>query len=185
MTEHIFQRVYFMSFRVPILILLAAALASGCGFHLRGKLPLPDQLQVIAVSSPDPEVRDEMVNALQASGAEVVDEAEALSVLDMYEVNFDRKVRTIDTRGKVSGYILRYDVSYRVVNQEGDELRDTRLALQRDYNFDPNQVLQAEEEEEALREDMIQELAQRIMRQLVTIAGLSIEAPVPGEKESA
>jgi outer membrane lipopolysaccharide assembly protein LptE/RlpB len=87
----------------------------------------------------------------------------------MYEVKFTRTVRTINTRGKVTGYILRYDVSYRVVNEAGDELRDSTLALQRDYNFDPNQVLQAEEEEEALREDMIEELTQRIMRQLVTI----------------
>jgi len=171
-----------MSFRALIQILVAAALVTGCGFHLRGNLPLPDELKVIAVSSPDGQMREQMVNALEASGAQVVDEAAAQSVLDMYEVVFDRKVRTIDTRGKVTGYTLRYDVSYRVLNAEGDELRDTSLAIQRDYNFEPEQVLQAEEEEEALREDMVEELSQRIMRQLVTIAGLSIEIPAPGAR---
>lgn len=175
-----------MVFRALIQILVAAALVTGCGFHLRGKLPLSQQLQVIAVSSTDGEFRDEVVDALQASGAEVVeDETVARSILDLYDVKFDRKVRTIDTRGKVTGYVLRYDVRYRVMNQEGDELRDTRLALQRDYNFEPDQVLQAEKEEESLREDMIEELTQRIMRQLVTIAGLTIELPVPGEGASA
>lgn len=159
-----------MSFRALIQVLVISALLSGCGFHLRGNLPLPEQLSVIAVSTSDQDVKEEMVSALEASGAQVVaDPAGARSLLDMYEVKFTRTVRTINTRGKVTGYILRYDVSYRVVNETGDELRDSTLALQRDYNFDPNQVLQAEEEEEALREDMIEELTQRIMRQLVTI----------------
>lgn len=165
-----------MSFRALIQVLLISALVSACGFHLRGKLPLPDQLSIIAVSSTDQDVKKEMVKALEASGAQVVaDEAGARALLDMYVVNFTRRVRTINTRGKVTGYILRYDVSYRVVDEAGEELRDARLALQRDYNFDPNQVLQAEAEEEALKEDMIEELTQRIMRQLVTIASRKIE----------
>lgn len=169
-----------MFFRALIVTLVAASLAAGCGFHLRGKLPLPEQLKVISVSSPDPEMREEMVNALEASGAQVVDEGQAQSLLDMYNVSFNRRVRTIDTRGKVTGYTLLYRVSYRVLNEAGDELRDTNLALNRDYNFDPSRVLQAEEEEESLREDMIEEMTQRIMRQLVTIAGLRIDNPAAG-----
>jgi LPS-assembly lipoprotein len=175
-----------MSFRALIHILAAAALMSSCGFHLRGNLPLPDQLQVIAVSSTNHAVKEEMVSALQASGAQVIDdETAARSVLDMYDVKFDRKVRTIDTRGKVTGYVLRYDVSYRVVNKDGKELRNSTLAIQRDYNFDPNQVLQAEEEEDSLKDDMIKELTRRIMRQLVTIASRTIGAPGPLEHASA
>lgn len=174
-----------MAVRALIQMLVAAALVTGCGFHLRGKLPLPPKLEVIAVSIEDIDFREEMVDALEASGARVVDEAEARSVLEMYNVQFDRSVRTIDTRGKVTGYILRYDVSYRVTDDQGEELRDTTIALQRDYNFDPEQVLQAEREEDSLREDMIEELVQRIMRQLVTIAALTIEVPVPGERASA
>lgn len=178
-----------MTFRALILLGVTAALASGCGFHLRGSVPLSDQLKIIAVSIPDREVRDEMVSALESADAEVVDDPTlARAVLDMYEVDYNRTVRTIDTRGKVTGYVLRYDIRYRVVNADGEQLRETRLALQRDFNFDPNQVLQAEREEESLREDMVKELAQRIMRQLVTIAGLDIESvpgSVPGERAAA
>jgi len=173
-----------MVFRTLIQILVATALVTGCGFHLRGKLPLPERLQVVAVSSQDREVYEEMVKALEASGAKVVDEADARSLLDLYEVKFTRKVRTIDTRGKVTGYVLRYDISYSVTADDGTELRDTTLALQRDYNFDPEQVLQAEEEEESLREDMVADLTQRIMRQLVTIAALDIEIPETREQRT-
>lgn len=160
-----------MSIRALILVLVVSALVSGCGFKLRGSIPLPEQLKLIAVNSQDRALRDEMVSALEAAEGEVVSDPEAArAVLDLYEVEFQRRVRTLDTRGKVTGYNLRYDVRYRVVNDQGEELRSTRLAIQRDYNFDPNEVLQAEEEEEALREDMLGELSQRIMRQLVTIS---------------
>lgn len=171
-----------MAYRALIVSVVAAVLASGCGFHLRGKIPLPEKLEVIAVTTPAThaidvaDVKEEMVSALEAGGAQVVsDPASARAVLDMYEVNFDRKVRTIDTRGKVTGYILRYDIKYRVVDAEGKQLRDTHLALQRDYNFDPEQILQAEEEEDSLREDMVKELTRRIMRQLVTIGALDLD----------
>ncbi len=174
-----------MSIRALIMSVAAAALVAGCGFHLRGQLPLPEQLQVIAVTGTDRDFMDEMVDALTASGAEVVDEGAATAILELYNVEFNRNVRTIDTRGKVTGYNLRYDVSYRVIDEEGQELRDTTLSLRRDYNFEPEQVLQAEEEEESLRENMVEELTRRIMRQLVTIAGLSIEIPTPGERASA
>lgn len=174
-----------MSIRALIMSVAAAALVAGCGFHLRGQLPLPEQLKVIAVTGTDRDFMDEMVDALEASGAEVVDEAAARSVLELYDVQFNRNVRTIDTRGKVTGYNLRYDISYRVVDEEGQELRDTTLSLRRDYNFEPEQVLQAEEEEESLRENMVEALVRRIMRQLVTIAGLTIENPTPGERASA
>jgi len=176
-----------MSIRSLILVLVAAALASGCGFHLRGSIPLPEQLKLIAVTGQNAELRDEMVNALEAAEAEVVaDPAAARAVLDLYEVNFERTVRTIDSRGKVTGYNIRYDIRYRVVNEDGEELRDSRLAIKRDYNFDPNQVLQAEEEEESLREDMRSELSQRIMRQLVTLSGTSgSRAEGPSDDEAA
>jgi len=172
-----------MSIRALIQVLVISALVSGCGFHLRGSIPLPDELKVIAVSSQNAELREEMVSALEAAEAEVVaDATTARAVLDLYQVDFERTVRTIDTRGKVTGYNLRYVVRYRVVNAEGQELRAARLAIKRDFNFDPGQVLQAEKEEEALREDMLSQLSQRIMRQLVTISGSALDSPESGEQ---
>lgn len=156
-----------------ILILLTAALVStGCGWHLRGKLPLSDTIKVIAVKGQDPSLQDAMAQALRGSGATVVsDEATARAVLDLYEVRYDRKVRTIDTRGKVTGYTLEYYVRYKVIASDGKELRDPGpMVVRRDFNFDPNAVLQAEDEERILREDMQSELSQRILRQLTTIA---------------
>jgi len=175
-----------MSIRALIQVLVITALVTGCGFHLRGSIPLPEQLKVISVSSQDEALRDELVDALEAAEAQVIDDpTTARAVLDVYEVEFERKVRTIDTRGKVTGFILRYDVRYRVVDQEGNQMRDAGLVIRRDFNFDPDRVLQAEEEQEALVEDMRAELSQRIMRQLVTIASNTTGSPQPRERAPA
>jgi len=43
------------------------------------------------------------------------------------------------------------------------------MVIRRDIDFDPDQVLQKEDEEFSLRRDMEREMSQRILRQLSTI----------------
>jgi LPS-assembly lipoprotein len=165
-----------MPMRLILTLALCASL-SACGFHLRGKLPIPDSINVIAVKSEDNELRRILVDALSFSGATVVQsEADALALLDLRKVKYDRKVRTIDERGKVTGYILEYRVNFAVTSASGDSLRESTVVTRRDFNFDPDLVLQAEIEEESLRKDMLSDLTQQILRQLSTITA-SIESP--------
>ena len=165
-----------MPMRLILTLALCASL-SACGFHLRGKLPIPDSINVIAVKSEDKELRRTLVDALSFSGATVVQsEADALALLDLRKVKYDRKVRTIDERGKVTGYILEYRVNFAVTSASGDSLRESTVVTRRDFNFDPDLVLQAEIEEESLRKDMLSDLTQQILRQLSTITA-SIESP--------
>ncbi len=161
--------------RLIVPLIASIVLVAGCGFHLRGQLPLSDTLSVIAVKSDDPELRVVMVEALKTSGATVVESAEtATALLELTNVKYERRVRTIDTRGKVNGYTLVYSVSFRVTNAEGAELRKSGpMQTTREYSFDSTQVLQKEDEELELKRDMEKDLTQRIMRQLTTIAGLA------------
>ncbi len=158
--------------RAFIIGFVLAGLVAGCGFHLRGKVPLSDTMSVIAVESSDTALRAEMVEALESAGASVVrDAAAAKSVLKLHDIEFERRVRSIDTRGKVNGFTLIYRVKYTVTGPNGDDLRKSvPLRLERDFNFDSTQVLQKETEELELRDDMVKELARRIIRQLSTIA---------------
>lgn len=161
-----------------ILTLAICASLSACGFHLRGKLPIPDSINVIAVKSDDKALRRLLVDALSFSGATVVQsEADALALLDLRKVKYDRQVRTIDERGKVTGYILKYRINFVVTSASGDSLRESTVVTRRDFNFDPDLVLQAEIEEESLRHDMLTDLTQQILRQMATITA-SIGSPV-------
>ena len=166
-----------MSMRLILTLAICASL-SACGFHLRGKLPIPDSINVIAVKSDDKALRRLLVDALSFSGATVVQsEADALALLDLRKVKYDRQVRTIDERGKVTGYILEYRVNFVVTSASGDSLRESTVVTRRDFNFDPDLVLQAEIEEESLRHDMLTDLTQQILRQMATITA-SIGSPV-------
>jgi len=162
-----------------LLIALMSGALSACGFALRGKLPLSETISVIAVKSIETTgtaLKPRMEEALRVSGATVVpDSAVAKATLDLYEVKLDRKVRTIDTRGKVTGYTLEYTVRFKVVSADGRELSNPPpMYVRRDFNFDPNQVLQKEDEERELLEQIEKEISQRILRQLVTIAALPL-----------
>ena len=164
---------------LPVLLLSAAL--SACGFHLRGQLPISESINVIAVKSDERDLHRRMVDALSFSGATVVSSsADALAVLDLRNVRYERAVRTIDDRGKVNGYMLTYRVLFSVVTAEGETLRNASAYTRRDFNFDPDLVLQAEIEEESLREDMLTDLTQQIMRQIATITAALAPARLAG-----
>lgn len=170
-----------MIIRFLTLIALAGSI-SACGFHLRGQIPVPESLSVIAVQSKDRDLYQSLVEALSTSGATVVrTSSDAKALLDLHKVDFERQVLTIDDRGKVTGYRLVYRVRFRVTSAEGEKLRESNAVARRDFNFDPDLVLQKEIEENALREDMVLELTQTILRQLSTIAAI----PLPNRVATA
>lgn len=154
-----------------LMVIALSSTVTACGFHLRGQIDVPDSISVMAIETDDKELYRSLVEALDFSGVTVVESAaEAKALLDLHRVEFERKVRTIDDRGKVTGYNLIYRVFFKVISAEGEKLRQSAVVARRDFNFDPDLVLQAEIEENALRENMVKELTQSILRQLATIA---------------
>ena len=159
-----------------LLVLFLTVSLSACGFHLRGQIPVPESLSVIAVQTTDRDLHRSLTEALSSNGATVVpDSTQAKALLDLHKVEFDRQVLTIDERGKVTGFRLIYRVAFTVTTATGESLRTSTAISRRDFNFDPDLVLQKEIEENALREDMVIEITQTILRQLSTIAAI----PVP------
>jgi len=148
--------------------LLAAALASGCGFHLRGTVDIPAAMKNVQVSSVDPELGARLEELLRQSGANPAPGTKTAStVLRVTSARFDRNVSTVDTRGKVTGYGLVYTVNYSARRADGKTLFDGEtLTLQRDYEFKSTELLAKEGEENFLRQDMERDAAQQIVRQL-------------------
>ena len=155
---------------VLILITSAVLLLQGCGFHLRGKVELPPVLDTVYVEGADPDLVNDLKDSLDFSGAAVVYSASAATSAILVESRYDREVRTLNSRGVATGYLLRYDARFVVVSPEGESRYESRIiSIKRNFDFNPEQVLQKEEEEDFLREKMREEIVQRIMRQLSTI----------------
>ena len=154
--------------------IVAAISLSGCGWHLRGQLPLSESINVLMVDSEPGNFHDILVDALEDANATVVNDFQsAKAVVRIIDEEYIREVRTLDNRGKVNGYTLIYTISYEVVDANGVSIRNIRSLTERaDYNFDPVLVLGLEMEELEIREGMEEELVQRILRQLNSIVSL-------------
>lgn len=167
---------------VLLIVIVGAFLVQGCGFHLRGRFDLAPVMKALYVESTERDLTGELEQALRTSGAEIVqDPAVATATLRMTDIQYERIVRTIDTRGKVNGYTLQYTARFLVDNAAGKTIyNEAAVQVQRNFDFDPTQVLQAEREEESLREDMRQDLVQQILRRLSTIKGNPVPAATSG-----
>jgi len=158
-----------MVIRFVLISLLSASLLTGCGFHLRGKVDIPPELSSIYVKgTKDRQLVTRVEQALRQNGVNVVTSADgAKAVLDLTNVNSTRNVSTLDQRGKATGYVLNYRVTYTVIDTEGLSLvKPTTVSLSRDFNFDSTQVLQKEGEAKFLINDMRDEATQRILSRL-------------------
>jgi LPS-assembly lipoprotein len=149
-------------------VILAAALMQGCGFHLRGQVKLPPSLSAPYVESTDPVLKTQVEDMLRFSGSNPVTGADvATAVVKLFDVKYERVVRTVDNRGKATSYVLNYTASYSAADKSGKTLVGPQsVNVQRDYNFDATQVLAKEGEEAFLRHDMERDAAQQIVRQL-------------------
>lgn len=155
-------------------VALAALVLAGCGFHLRGTggATLPPSLATVRVAMGgginEPlavAVRD----AISQAGAKVVDSA-AIPTLTILSEQTDSQVASVrTTTGKASEYVLRYTVAFRLDGQPS--LPEQTIRLQRDYSFNPDQVLAKEQEERELLRNMRLEAAQQIVRRLARSTG--------------
>ena len=75
-----------------LLVVLLTASVSACGFHLRGQIPVPESLSVIAVQTTDRDLQRSLTEALSSNGATVVpDSSQAKALLDLHKVDFVRQ----------------------------------------------------------------------------------------------
>ncbi len=159
--------------RFALIFLLTAGLLSlsGCGFHLRGTIVLPDSIKTVAISSPDVKLRDILTDRLESNKVIVVSRQTADSAkIKISSATFNREIKTIDGRGKATGYVLILKVNYQVLDNKGKQLvKPSVSSARRDYNFDPQQLLSATREEELLRDEMRADAAQGILSKMSRI----------------
>lgn len=161
----------FMGTTIAIAMMIAMV---GCGFHLRGSSGalLPASLSTLRVVTTGTAVNEPIVvavrQAVTQAGARVVDTPEA-PALSLYDERTETQVASVRTAtGKASEYTLRYTVSFRVDGTPTISAQTIRL--QRDYSFDPNNVLAKEQEERELVRTMRLDAAQQIVRRLARAA---------------
>ncbi|MCG2634220.1 MAG: LPS assembly lipoprotein LptE [Gammaproteobacteria bacterium] len=153
-----------------ILLLLA-----GCGFKLRGSYALGDAFSESYLQSNgrvSAQLLESLKQGLTSSGSRVVAQrSEAGAIIILQAEKVDRRVLTVSSSAKVREYELYYGIDFEVQDAVGETLvRRQRVELRRDYLFDQNEVLAKDNEEAQVREEMVREAGQQILRRIQAVS---------------
>lgn len=161
--------------RLLVSIVLAATLAAGCGFKIRGQASLPfETLYVPPGSALAVELKRNVAAGTRTRLVEA--QADAQAILGFTQELREKLVLSFNTEGRVREYQLRYRVGYRLSDREGrDYIPATEIVLTRDISFNDAQVLAKEAEEALLFRDMQSDMVQQILRRLAAVRVASPE----------
>lgn len=145
------------------LVVCSLSLAA-CGFHLRGAITLPSQMERTQLLGVDARsaLAEEITVALENAGARVV-AGDATAQLHISGEREARRLLSVGSTGRASEYELTYQFSFELrvpaVDDTGKGTSEVLLAqqtvsLNRDYAFDPDNVLGKGEEEALLLREM-------------------------------
>jgi LPS-assembly lipoprotein len=162
-------------------LLLALLCVSACGFHLRGTVPVDLQFSRVYVRGHSARrVAAELARQLGYSRVVVApDAASADVVVELRNERFDERVLSVDPRtGKAREYQIAYRVDLAVRHTDRRPLiKNQTVDLLRDYTFDERAALGKFEEQQVLRDDMIQDAAETVLRRLESIRTRATKPP--------
>ncbi len=153
-----------------VLLLGIGILSSSCGFHLRGLVELPPELDSIYIEGglPNSQMREILRQKLIASKVNVLEQRqESGAVLRILKDETNRRIASINTAGQPNEYELKYSLSYQLEDGQGQQLLARRdLSQLRTYRYDPNNVLSIEEEAFRIKREMARAAVNQMLRQI-------------------
>lgn len=177
------------------LALLASLLTlTGCGFQLRGSSPVPAALQPLAIDCPASmpgQFCQSLREQLELGGIELRNPGQADYLLRLSDYRQDRRASAITAQAAAAEYILRHTVAMELVTKDQIPLiATTDLNASETYRYDETNVLAKQREEDELRQQLGDLLAQQVIFRLAPMSRQRIDALVQehtadgGEPES-
>ncbi len=154
----------YLAFVTATLLLL-----SGCGFHLRGAIALPESLSSVSIAGTTEysELGRALYGSLRRGGVAIVAKEEAALHIQILRDEVQRRVLSVNASGKANEYELKHQLRYSVSDREGVFVVPVQdISTTRAYTFDPNNLLATGDEEQKLRKSIIVSSAQQLLRQL-------------------
>ena len=157
--------------RRALILLLFLGISLGltaCGFKLRGSWSLPYEslfLDIPVTSEFGAQLKRTLRGSQATRITDKADDAEA--IFRPTGETRERKVITYSSGGRVREVQLIYRYSFRIVDTKGSDLiTPATIMMTRDMTYDEANALAKSAEEDIIWRDMMNDLAQQIMRQL-------------------
>ncbi len=151
---------------------LALAVLTGCGFHLRNSQEFTFETITLTPQPGGPiamdiarYLGDRVVPAASKAGTSAPQ-----VVLDILQEQREKSVVAVNASGEVREMQLQIRLRFRVRTPQGDALIDTtEITQQRDITFNESAALAKEAEEILLYRDMQNDIVQQMLRRLAAI----------------
>ena len=156
-------------FALCLLVLVFGLTA--CGFHLRGSVELPPEINQLAIedTATGSELAPVLKLQLRRNGIKPLDSSEEAKLILIVDAEaYKRRVLTVSSVGQVQEFELSYDVAYSIKNVADPDasLMRQNLSIKRDLRFSVDEVLGKVSEEARLKKDMVLAASERILRRL-------------------
>jgi LPS-assembly lipoprotein len=160
-----------MTPRLVVLLALCAALLSGCGFHLRNALNLPQNLGPVRVVATDPysELADRLAAGLRRAGAQPAPEgaSSGVATLRILSEQWADTPISYDQFGRAQEFSLRYAVIFSMQRADGSmAVPQQAVELSRDYLAPAVDSIGKASERELLVRELRREMAAAILRRV-------------------
>ncbi|WP_160255731.1 LPS-assembly lipoprotein LptE [Acinetobacter indicus] len=149
-----------------VLTLGLSASVVGCGFHLKGTnptvAPVAYSKMRLALPTQAEELQEKLSIYLGAAGVQLSNSNDAylLRVLDY-------SPRRLELNGKLVETMLRLNVTFRIEDAQGNPVTEPRTVVAtRSYQYDVATVNTDDQEQKFLRDVIIDDVAQQIVRQI-------------------
>ena len=148
------------------IIAVCFVVLSSCGYHLKGAVELDEAYNKSfiqhAITAP---LYRPLAVALSNQGIKLVENAsDATAKIIIIKDDLSKQVQSIGANNRVQEYRLDYELSFTVQFLDQVKVPEQTLVLSRDYAFDIGQITGAQAEEQVLRQQMYQDMAQMIIR---------------------
>lgn len=153
-------------------LLVLALSASGCGYQLRGEASLPPEMEKTRIIIDDEysTLARRVRVMLERSGVQIVGPDEASAILEIPQNQIVTEVLTIADNARVREYRVTHTVKFRLTNAQGQELVGWQTLRQsREISFDEQRILASSREQEYLRKDLAETMAQLLVARLESI----------------
>ena len=154
-------------FKQFLIVVLGLSLLN-CGFKLRGAYELPAAMKLTYIDQKqvDAELIRALKIALKSSNIKIVDaKTSDAATLRLYKASKEQRTVSVDSTGRAREYALSYALSFTLIASQL-EISEQTIRIERDFIFDPEDVLGNSRETSQLYEEMQQDLVRLLLLRL-------------------
>jgi len=155
-----------------LLVLLMSLTLTACGFKLRGLYDVPEalrQVQLVTESKPS-QIEPELRTVLEINQVQLTENGRHR--LEILSERHTRRTATLTGNADAAEYELRSEVRFRVLDRQQNDaviMHDRSVMNERVYRNERDNVTASASQETLIRQQMLQDLAQQIVRQYLRL----------------